>query len=147
LRRHFAAPWQYDGDRGDAIAQLTAVATGGAFMGGGAMESISNFDAASYILGGVAAVVQGVPSRNPNPGPQTLTLTLTHPDPNSNCNCNPDPADHPRPRVALNWAETVCALSYRGESIPTCCGARVGRLHAAHAATEPACVVSDLYHC
>lgn len=63
-RRHFAAPWQYDGDRGDAIAQLTAVATGGAFMGGGAMESISNFDAASYILGGVAAVVQGVPWLN-----------------------------------------------------------------------------------
>ena len=57
--RHFAAPWQYDGDRGEAIRQLTAVATGGAFMGGNAMESISNFDAAGYILGGVAAVVQG----------------------------------------------------------------------------------------
>ena len=57
--RHFAAPWQYDGDRGDAIAQLTGVATGGAFMGGNAMESISNLDAVGYILGGVAAVVQG----------------------------------------------------------------------------------------
>ena len=59
-RRHFAAPWQYDGDRGDAIRQLTAVATGGAFTGGDARESISRLDAAGYILGGVAAVVQGV---------------------------------------------------------------------------------------
>ncbi len=59
LHSHFAAPWQYDGDRSAAIGRLVDVATGGAFTGGDAREAISRLDAAGYILGGVAAVVQG----------------------------------------------------------------------------------------
>ena len=68
MHSHFAAPWQYDGDRGAAIGRLVDVATGGTFTGGDAAEAISRLDAAGYIFGGVAAVVQGVRSGSaPNP--------------------------------------------------------------------------------
>lgn len=58
---HFEAPWQFDGDRNAAIAQLLAVATGGAYDPGliNTFGAISQTDAAAYIAKGVLAVATG----------------------------------------------------------------------------------------
>ena len=52
-------PWQYEGDRSLAVASLMQLARGGTFSGGDSTMPISRGDAAGYIFGGVAAVVQG----------------------------------------------------------------------------------------
>ncbi|EFN57033.1 hypothetical protein CHLNCDRAFT_143734 [Chlorella variabilis] len=59
--QHFAAPWQFDGDRAAAIDLLLTVAGGGAFDPGliDTFGGIKQTDAAVYIAKGVAAVVTG----------------------------------------------------------------------------------------
>lgn len=58
---HFAVPWQYDTDTAMAAQRLIDVATG-SYYEPGLLDSpfgISRGDAAAYIAGGVAAVLQG----------------------------------------------------------------------------------------
>ncbi|PRW57776.1 hypothetical protein C2E21_3490 [Chlorella sorokiniana] len=58
---HFAAPWQFDGDRDAAVARLLEVVTGGNYELG-LIESfggIKQTDAAVYIAKGVLAVATG----------------------------------------------------------------------------------------
>eukprot|EP00887_Chlorella_sp_A99_P001120 scaffold14.g1120.t1 len=58
---HFAAPWQYDGERDAAIAQLVSIASGGDYSAGliDSFAGISKGDAAAYIAKGVLAVATG----------------------------------------------------------------------------------------
>lgn len=58
---HFAAPWQFDGTREEAIEQLISIATGARFDMGliDSFGGVRQTDAAAYIAKGVLAVVSG----------------------------------------------------------------------------------------